>query len=58
VVTGFVQAGVVLVTSFGLELSSDQVANIYTVFAVLGAIVVRQSVKPETKLQPVTPASV
>lgn len=53
VVTGFVQSGVVLLTAFGMEFTSEQTSSIYAVTAVLGAVFVRQTVTPETKLPPV-----
>lgn len=53
-ITTVVQAAVILVTSFGLELSSATVAGIYAVTAALGAILVRQTSTPETKLPAVS----
>ncbi|MGH9247994.1 MAG: hypothetical protein ACRD0W_00515 [Acidimicrobiales bacterium] len=52
-VTGVVQAGIMLLLAFGVNISSTTQASIYAVLAALVAIVNRQNVTPETKLSPV-----
>lgn len=51
-ITGLVQAGVMLLAEFGLELSEQQVGAAYTAVSVLGMIL-RQFVTPEVKLPPI-----
>lgn len=47
-IAGLVQAAILLVTAFGLNLSSEQVAAINTATAAVLALVVRKSVSPVT----------
>lgn len=56
VVTGVVQAAVVLLLEFGINLTDQQVGAIFAATAALGAFFVQRSVTPETKLPALAPS--
>jgi hypothetical protein len=49
-VTGAVEAGVVLLIVFGVDITAELQAGVYTLVAALLAFFTRQNVTPETKL--------
>lgn len=56
-VTAVVQAGLILVMQFGLEITVEQQAAVLAAFTVAGALLIRQNVTPETKLEPIVPVA-
>jgi regulator of protease activity HflC (stomatin/prohibitin superfamily) len=56
-VTAVVQALIILVMQFGLEITPEQQAAVLAAVTVIGAIFIRQSVTPEVKLEPVLPGA-
>jgi|SRR5690606_19402915 len=50
-VTGAVQAVILLIAEFGIEMTSEQIGAVYTAVALIG-VVLRQFVTPEIKLPP------